>query len=120
MNPRCRNVPELANTGILYSISIAQTLRCLWQYCQGCKFSDYCLNSGCHEVQISVLFIYFQPTLEAFRPDSPTFSGVFLKINLQLWIMKQKCSRIANTSVPVSRIYKVYFFPNMTFGRRHK
>ena len=39
------------------------------------SFKAIALNSGLHEVQI--LFINFQPNLEAFSSDSHTFSGFF-------------------------------------------
>ena len=51
---------------------------------QGCKFSGNCLNSGFHEVRFPPFF-YFQPFVEAFSPDSHTFSGFSLQVSLHPW-----------------------------------
>ena len=47
---------------------------------QGYKFSGNCLNSGFHEVQTPALLFIF--ALDAFSPDSHTFSGFFFQVSL--------------------------------------
>ena len=58
-------------------------LKAVESFSQGCKFSGNYLNSGFHEVQIPKLLCIFQLVLEAFSPDSQTFSGFFfLQVSL--------------------------------------